>query len=190
MRERAGVVAPGGEECDSLEERARAAHAAHAVHRSSAEVANPDRHREPRGHRHRPVVGEVPAGPGLGRGPERQVQRGDGSEARDSGDGIGQDVEHQRRRRGRDHHARLPRPVAGRRRGPPDGMPDAPVGQGPIGVGQFQQGDLAVAEGQAQAVVVGAAGERGKARPVQGGQERRHPQSGRQLHRGHVEGAA
>ena len=99
------------------EQWAGAGDAAHSLHRTAVEVADPHGHRESRGHAHRPVVGEVAAGAGLHGGAEGEVEWRLDAEAGHARDGIGKDIEHQRRRaRGHDARAGAPLMDAGRRR--------------------------------------------------------------------------
>ncbi len=88
-----------------MHQRRSTGHSAHAFHRASAEVTDPDRHRESAGHQNRPVVGEVPAGARLGSGGKRQLQRRIEPESRHPRHRVGENVEHQRRRCGTDHPA-------------------------------------------------------------------------------------
>src|SRR6266536_3504098 len=93
LGEIAGCVAPGREQHRPMQQRARAGDAADALHRPAVEVPDPHGDGEVRRGRHRPVVGEVPAGAGLGRGAEREIERRLDAEARDAGDGVSEDVE-------------------------------------------------------------------------------------------------
>ena len=154
---------------DVVPDGRRTGDAGDVLHLRVVVVAHPDAHRQIRRVAHRPVVAEIVGGARLGRRRTRQAQRAVGSEGRGARPVVGQD--------GGDEVGLLRRhdllagwrhvlfqnlPVgAGHVQHGHGGHAQAAVGEGGVGSGQLQQGDLAAAQGEGQAVV--GAGERGDA---------------------------
>ena len=162
---RAGRVPRRRREHGAMQQRTRAAHAAHAVHRPPVEVADPHRDGESAGHAHGPVVGEVPAGAGLRGHGKGEVERRLDAESRDAGDRVVEDVEHQRGASSRSRSRRPGATAAARGRGASSatGATMPPLRERPVAVGELEQRHVAVAEREAEAVVLGAPAERGEA---------------------------
>ena len=163
--------------------------AADLVHRRAAGIAHP----HPDGVMLRPadgpVVAHVFAGAGFDGAPKPRGQHAIEAKGRCPGQAVRQDIAHDKRRL-RANGLALRRGCAGRwvqrRYQRRNGLPAPPIGQGPVGVGQAQQIQLAAAQGQAVAVIARRLGQ------VQAELRQLlvkifHPHHGQGAHRRHVQ---
>ena len=176
-----------GQQRRAVEQRSGAGDPAHPLHRPPVEVAHPHRHGESTGDRHGPVVGEVAAGAGLGRGRKGKLERGDRPEPGDPGDGIGENVEQQRRRTGAHNPPRVTAALLPLE--PAHRPPDSPIGDGAVAVRELEQGHVAIAQRQAEPVVGRVLAQGAEPRAPQGEQQLGGAQAVGELDRGDVERA-
>ena len=157
--ERARSVARGHVEHGAVQQRSGAGHAAHLAHRAAAEVARPHGDGEAARHGHGPVVGEVMARARLHGDGEGEVERRVNAEADDAGHRVAEDVQHQRCRAARETTRRVPCTLTGGAAASATHVHNhcySSVRQRPVPVRHRKQSDVPIAEGQAQAVVLGA----------------------------------
>ena len=149
----------------AMQQRTGTGDAAHALHRMSAEVARPHRDGEAARRADRPVVGEVAARAGLHRDGKWKVERRLEAEAGHARGRIARGC----RARSRSPPADATRcsvtahSCAARHGSPRPRAPLAAVGQRAIAIRQLDERDVAVAEREAEAVVLGVARERREA---------------------------